>query len=34
LVRSVSEAVETIVEAGGEVILEPAQIPVGRLAIV
>jgi predicted enzyme related to lactoylglutathione lyase len=34
LVRSVSEAVETIVEAGGKVILEPTQIPVGRLAVV
>ena len=34
LVRSVSEAVETFVEAGGEVILEPTQIPVGRLAVV
>jgi len=34
LVRSVSEAVETIVEAGGKVILELTQIPVGRLAIV
>jgi predicted enzyme related to lactoylglutathione lyase len=33
LVRSVSEAVETIVEAGGKVILEPTQIPVGRLAV-
>jgi predicted enzyme related to lactoylglutathione lyase len=34
LVRSVSEAVETIVEAGGKVILEPTQTPVGRLAVV
>jgi predicted enzyme related to lactoylglutathione lyase len=34
LVRSVSEAVETIVEAGGKVIIEPTQIPVGRLAVV
>jgi predicted enzyme related to lactoylglutathione lyase len=34
LVTSVSEAVETIVEAGGKVILEPTQIPVGRLAVV
>jgi predicted enzyme related to lactoylglutathione lyase len=34
LVASVSEAVETIVEAGGKVILEPTQIPVGRLAVV
>ena len=33
LVTSVSEAVETIVEAGGKVILEPTQIPVGRLAV-
>src|SRR4029453_18957691 len=34
LVTSVSEAVETIVEAGGKVILGPTQVPVGRLAIV
>jgi hypothetical protein len=34
LVTSVSEAVETIVEAGGKVILKPTQIPVGRLAVV
>ena len=34
LVRSVPEAVETFVEAGGKVILEPTQIPVGRLAVV
>ena len=34
LVTSVSEAVEIIVEAGGKVILEPTQIPVGRLAVV
>jgi predicted enzyme related to lactoylglutathione lyase len=34
LVRSVSEAVETIVEAGGQVIVEPTQIPVGGLAVV
>ena len=34
LVTSVSEAVETIVEAGGKVILEPTRIPVGRLAVV
>jgi len=34
LVMSVSEAVETIVEAGGKVILKPTQIPVGRLAVV
>ena len=34
LVTSVSEAVEIILEAGGEVILEPTQIPVGRLAVV
>jgi predicted enzyme related to lactoylglutathione lyase len=33
-VTSVPEAVETIVEAGGNVILEPTQIPVGRLAVV
>ena len=31
LVTSVSEAVETIVEAGGKVILKPTQIPVGRI---
>ena len=31
LVTSVSEAVEIILEAGGKVILEPTQIPVGRL---
>ena len=34
LVRSVSEAVEAFVEAGGKVILEPTPIPVGRLAVV
>jgi hypothetical protein len=34
LVTSVSEAVERILEAGGKVILEPTQIPVGRLAVV
>ncbi len=34
LVRSVSEAVETIVEAGGKVTLGPTEIPVGRLAVV
>src|SRR4029450_2132955 len=34
LVTSVSEAVEIIHEAGGEVILEPTQIPRGRLAAV
>jgi predicted enzyme related to lactoylglutathione lyase len=34
LVTFVSEAVETIVEAGGRVILKPTQIPVGRLAVV
>ena len=34
LVTSVSEAVEIILEAGGKVILEPTQIPVGRLAVV
>jgi predicted enzyme related to lactoylglutathione lyase len=34
LVRSVSEAVEIILEAGGKVILGPTQIPVGRLAVV
>ena len=34
LVRSVLEAVERILEAGGKVILEPTQIPVGRLAVV
>jgi predicted enzyme related to lactoylglutathione lyase len=34
LVRSVSEAVEIILEAGGKVVLEPTQIPVGRLAVV
>ena len=34
LVRSVSEAVERILEAGGKVILEPTQIPVSRLAVV
>jgi predicted enzyme related to lactoylglutathione lyase len=34
LVTSVSEAVETIVEAGGTVILGPTQIRVGRLAVV
>jgi predicted enzyme related to lactoylglutathione lyase len=32
LVTSVSKAVETIVDAGGKVILKPTQIPVGRLA--
>ena len=34
LVTSVSEAVEIILEAGGKVILEPTQIPVGRLVAV
>jgi predicted enzyme related to lactoylglutathione lyase len=34
LVRSVSEAAETIVEAGGKVILQPTRIPVGQLAVV
>jgi predicted enzyme related to lactoylglutathione lyase len=34
LLTSVSEAVERILEAGGRVILEPTQIPVGRLAVV
>ena len=34
LVRSVPEAVETIVEAGGKVILGPKRIPVGKLAVV
>jgi predicted enzyme related to lactoylglutathione lyase len=34
LVTSVSEAVERSLEAGGRVILEPTQIPVGRLAVV
>jgi predicted enzyme related to lactoylglutathione lyase len=34
LVTSVPEAVETIIEAGGKVILKPTQIPVGRLAVV
>ena len=34
LVTSVSEAVERILEAGGKLILEPTQIPVGRLAVV
>jgi hypothetical protein len=34
LVTSVSQAVESIVEAGGKVILQPTRIPVGQLAIV
>ena len=34
LVTSVPEAVAIIVEAGGKVILEPTQIPVGQLAVV
>ena len=34
LVRSVSGLVKAIVEAGGKVIIEPTQIPVGRLAVV
>jgi hypothetical protein len=34
LVRSVSDAVETIVAAGRKGILEPTQILVGRLAVV
>ena len=34
LVTSVSDAVERILEAGGKLILEPTQIPVGRLAVV
>jgi predicted enzyme related to lactoylglutathione lyase len=33
LVTSVSEAVERILEASGKFILEPTQIPVGRLAV-
>jgi predicted enzyme related to lactoylglutathione lyase len=33
LVTSVPEAVEVILEAGGNVILEPTEIPVGRLAV-
>jgi hypothetical protein len=32
LVTSVSGTVEIILDAGGRVILEPTQIPVGRLA--
>jgi predicted enzyme related to lactoylglutathione lyase len=31
---SASEAVETIVDAGGQVILEPTQIRVGGVAVV
>jgi predicted enzyme related to lactoylglutathione lyase len=34
LVTSVPAAIETIVEAGGKVLLKPTQIPVGRLAVV
>jgi predicted enzyme related to lactoylglutathione lyase len=34
LVRSVPAAAETIVDAGGKVILGPTQIPIGRLAVV
>ena len=34
LVTSVSEAVEVILEAGGQVILESTPIPVGRVAVV
>jgi predicted enzyme related to lactoylglutathione lyase len=34
LVGSVTKAVETIVAAGGKVILEPTRIPVGQLAVV
>jgi predicted enzyme related to lactoylglutathione lyase len=34
LVRSVDEAVDTVRRAGGEVVTEPVDIPVGRLAVV
>lgn len=34
LVPSVADAVGTVVEAGGEVVQEPTEIPVGRLAVV
>ncbi len=34
LVTSVSEAVETVVEAGGKVILEPTQIPVSPSSMI
>jgi hypothetical protein len=34
LVASVDEAVDRIVTAGGRVLVEPAAIPVGRLAVV
>lgn len=34
LVRSVDDAVESILRAGGAVLAEPTQIPVGRLAVV
>ena len=34
LVTSVDEAVEIVVTAGGTVLTEPTQIPVGRLAVV
>ncbi len=34
LVHSVDAAVSSIVEAGGRVVAEPADIPVGRLAVV
>lgn len=34
LVSSVPEAVAAVVEAGGTTLLEPENIPVGRLAVV
>lgn len=34
LVRSVDDAIELIVAAGGAVLARPTQIPVGRLAVV
>jgi predicted enzyme related to lactoylglutathione lyase len=34
LVASVEQAVETVVAAGGRVLVEPIPIPVGRLAVV
>jgi predicted enzyme related to lactoylglutathione lyase len=34
LVASVPEAARTIVEAGGRVVVEPMDIPVGRVAVV
>jgi predicted enzyme related to lactoylglutathione lyase len=33
LVASVADAVATVIEAGGELVVEPTKIPVGQLAV-